>query len=539
MHLFPDRHTWPDVLRVTYYFGNTPSKSAQYKEDYWLARGVGTVGFKSYNPNEPSCVDYQFAPYPVRTYEPKQPVLPWYDPFHWRTYVPNGFFEHHRINPEPPAAGPLASYEYFWTGFSNNSGSVVQDSEDVIITTAPANAANTGAWQISLRAAPSDGWDMARTDPIPVLADTTYRLSGWLYKTSGADDVYLDMNDIVEDDNVPVSVTGQWQHVQKDINVGSSTEIRVRCVRDSANSGDAYCDGITLQRIKSGGGGSGSNPGGSNPPGSCGNRVCDENEKYVRLLPDGTTIRETTCPEDCPSCGILGGEDCGQFGECPDGYVPMVNTYDCTPCCERCDSGGCPPDTCGWQIDSCGQDIWCGDCLPSCGSMGGDYCSQTNSCQEGYDALGPSSDCPTCCEKGPSCGELGGNHCSQAGGCPKGYSSLGNSYDCNPCCKPKPCQSKGCPRGSCGWQTDNCGNRVYCGKCQKTCGARGGDYCSQTRSCPRGYQSLGSSSDCKTCCKKGPSCGQLGGNYCSQSGRCPAEGQSLGATYDCNPCCKQ
>jgi hypothetical protein len=86
---------------------------------------------------------------------------------------------------------------------------------------------------------------------------------------------------------------------------------------------------------------------------------------------------------------------------------------------------------------------------------------------------------------------------------------------------------------------------LRCGQPQGlSCGALGGDYCSQSGSCPGGYESLGGSSDCDPCCKSqpppdpGPSCGALGGDYCSQSGSCPGGYDSLGQSYDCNPCCK-
>jgi hypothetical protein len=428
----PYETPWYDVLRVTYRFGNSPEPSKQYKEDYWLAKGLGTIAFKSHNPDEPSCVDYQYALWPPKSYDPKSPLVPWYDPFYWRTFVPNGFFEHHII--EPSSAGPLSNYEYSWTGWSGSPGFGNKDSEDVTISDSPFNP-DTGKWKVALRVSPSEGWDMAMTDPIRVLSYSTYRLSGWLYRTSPADDVYLDMDDLTLDDNIYATVTGKWQHVQGDINVGAATTIQVRCVRNNGNTGDAFCDGIALQRIETVDPGEPPPPGpGPSPGGTCPNGICERGEKFVRLLEDGTTVRETTCPEDCPSCGILGGDLCSQTTWCPEGYISLGNTYDCIPCCESCESTGCPPESCGWQTDNCDEEIWCGDCLPSCGSMGGDYCSQTNSCPQGYDALGPSSDCQTCCSKGPSCGQLGGDYCSQSGRCPAGGESLGVTYDCRPCC---------------------------------------------------------------------------------------------------------
>src|SRR5712691_9438464 len=80
----------------------------------------------------------------------------------------------------------------------------------------------------------------------------------------------------------------------------------------------------------------------------------------------------------------------------------------------------------------------------SCGELGGDYCSQSGGCPEGYDSLGATYDCNPCCRQqpppdpGPSCGAVGGDYCSQSGGCPEGYDSLGATYDCNPCCRQQP-----------------------------------------------------------------------------------------------------
>lgn len=76
----------------------------------------------------------------------------------------------------------------------------------------------------------------------------------------------------------------------------------------------------------------------------------------------------------------------------------------------------------------------------------------------------------------------------------------------------------------------------------QSCGEAGGDYCSQSGSCPANHISLGATYDCNPCCQsvqQGPSCGELGGNWCSQSGGCPSGYDSVGTTYDCNPCCRQ
>ena len=57
-----------------------------------------------------------------------------------------------------------------------------------------------------------------------------------------------------------------------------------------------------------------------------------------------------------------------------------------------------------------------------------------------------SFDCNRCCKQNPatpiltpppaapSCGAMGGDYCSQGGSCPDGYSPLERSVDYNPCC---------------------------------------------------------------------------------------------------------
>ena len=306
-------------------------------------------------------------------------------------------------------------------------------------------------------------------------------------------------------------------------------------------------------------------------------------------------------PTDTLSCGELGGDYCSATFSCPPNFVSLGTTrqagaVECLTCCKQtigdgycepgvencgtspadclcgpgttCNASGVPGQcvdrcsqpayhdhsgSCG-QLDECGHAI--GDpreCLPTCGAMGGNYCSQTGSCPSSYDSLGNSSDCSPCCKAKPlpSCGAMGGSYCSQTGSCPSGYNSLGKSSDCNTCCKPKPQPSCGAMGGDYCSQTASCpanytslGASSDCTRCCKyspppSCGAMGGDYCSQTASCPANYKSLGASSDCTRCCKyePPPSCGAMGGDYCSQSASCPAGYSSLGASSDCVRCC--
>lgn len=228
--------TWNDVLYVEYLIGTRLEK-------YWLARGFGTVRFESTDNLEPSCINHQYATTYNSYVPPAAPTTPWYDPFKFTTYVPNGFFQDLLI---PPLNGgqPLKTYERSWTSASN--GTV--DSFDVAISNDLPNAP-ASEWKVILRAAPTAGWDYAVSSPIPVTAGKTYRLSGWLYRTNSSDDVYIDFNDLVAGDNIYTTVTNAWQFVQGQVNVGTATSLRIRCVRDKGNAGNAYCDGITLQRV--------------------------------------------------------------------------------------------------------------------------------------------------------------------------------------------------------------------------------------------------------------------------------------------------
>ena len=255
------------------------------------------------------------------------------------------------------------------------------------------------------------------------------------------------------------------------------------------------------------------------------------------------------------SCAGLGGSCAGSTepgvpATCAEGATLIGGALDCPDTCCGVDcsdelshdhTGSCgSTDSCG-HVFGTPSDSGCGPVdpgdTPSCGELGGDYCSTTFSCPAGYVSLGTTRqngavECLTCCKQdpatptptpppaAPSCGAMGGDYCSQSGICPGGYSSLGLSYDCNPCCKQNPVAPTPTPPPA-----------------APSCGAMGGDYCSQSGSCPGTHDSLGKSSDCNPCCVSKPSCGAMGGDYCAQGGSCPEGFSSLGRSVDCNPCC--
>jgi hypothetical protein len=236
----PDSGTpWNDVLKITFTVGGRP-------EVYYLANGKGTVRFESGDPNEPSCVSKQYV-IAVGNYSPNEPIRPWYDPFKNTTFVSNGFFEDTLTTPSN-GAGPIDSYERSWSGSAGHGTPTVYD----VVVSNDAGDPGAGPWKVALRGSTGGGdtvADVALSASIPVTPNATYRLSGWLWRVSSNDNVYLDFNDIPTDIAVLASSTNTWEFVQGQTTVGSATTIQVRCVRDGANEGNAYCDGITLQRV--------------------------------------------------------------------------------------------------------------------------------------------------------------------------------------------------------------------------------------------------------------------------------------------------
>jgi hypothetical protein len=259
----------------------------------------------------------------------------------------------------------------------------------------------------------------------------------------------------------------------------------------------------------------------------------------------------TTAPPGTPTCGAMGGDSvngCRPSGVCDTGYGYIGISSDCTACCKRGPTCGAMGGATCSQTSSCPNGATslgassdpCVTCcsastLNSCGGMGGNYCSATTSCPAGATNLGQSSDCMTCCNQPPlpTCSVLGGNYCpgppGSGVGCPAGSASLGPSSDCSACCWTRP------PPPTCGGLGGDTCLGTPCSPSSYTCVCPG---------CPAGYTDMGRSSDCCSCCQKGPSCGSLAGlppvAYCSGSGSCPASNPvNKGVTWDCNPCCSQ
>jgi hypothetical protein len=232
-----------DVLEL-HYWGRYPEPSS--REVYHLGHGLGTIRFESMNPQEPSGVRLQYAEAFLSFTPPELPALPWYDPFHHATHVRNGYCEDFLL--APVQGGAVARYLRGWSG-----------STDAVITT---DGGDQGAspWKIALRGSMGGGDGSAdfviASDWIPVVPGRRYRLSGSLWRVAADDNVYLDFNDGVgqggsfEDAQALARHVEVWERVAAETTVGpATTAIKVRCVRDGANQGNAYFDGITLQRV--------------------------------------------------------------------------------------------------------------------------------------------------------------------------------------------------------------------------------------------------------------------------------------------------
>jgi len=234
---------YQDVLEL-HYWGRHPDPASL--EVYHLGNGLGTLRFETMNAHEPSGVHVQYAQSFELFSPPELPALPWFDPFMNETFVHNGFCEDFLQAPVP--GGEVGRYLRGWTG-----------STDAVITTDGGDE-GTSPWKIALRGS-SGGGDagadfVIASDWIPVTPGRRYRLSGSLWRVSEDDDVYLDFNDGVgqgggfEDAQAMSTQTQVWERVAAETSVGAATTaIKVRCVRDGANRGNAYCDGITLQRV--------------------------------------------------------------------------------------------------------------------------------------------------------------------------------------------------------------------------------------------------------------------------------------------------
>ena len=202
------------------------------------------------------------------------------------------------------------------------------------------------------------------------------------------------------------------------------------------------------------------------------------------------------------TCGGIGGTHCYNDGIVCDslGFNSLGQTSDCKTCCNNTNT---------------------------CGGAGGTHCFNDGTvCSSlGFDSLARTYDCKTCCNNTNSCGGIGGTHClneettGDATCASLGFEHLARTYDCNECC----------------------GNT-------NTCGGIGGTHCFNgvttdgTYSRSKGYDFLGTTSDCDECANNTNSCGGIGGTHCFNEGATNGDFSRsqgfvfLATTYDCQEC---
>jgi hypothetical protein len=238
--------THQDVLKVTYFSNKTNPSS---KEVYHLARGKGTIHFESSNSAEPSGIRKAWAVSFV-TKNVQTPTSPWFDPFLTvsgkKSAVLNGFFEDRTSGVN---GAPINSALPSWSSLS----------ADGVITTDAPLVSQAGPWKICLRGTAGGGdalADAAASDWIPVIGGKTYKLSGWVWRVSTNDNVYLDFNDGIAqgasftDVQALATTTNSWQYREAIVTLPAATTfIKVRAVRDGLNQGNAYFDWLMLQRL--------------------------------------------------------------------------------------------------------------------------------------------------------------------------------------------------------------------------------------------------------------------------------------------------
>ena len=265
--------TYNDVLLLTFY-SDVSNPAAE--EQYWCANGDGFIRSQLYDTSSPTNAHVQYVnatnPFTQLTQNNtpaggytggassavSYPASPWYDPFITPVdfanhagiaYVPNGLF----INNSGSNGSPV--------GNNTNLPAWNQSSSDCVITTSNPPP-GLGPWNVCLKG--TQGGGSGKADYIitstytPVNAGVNYTISAWVFRSSPSDNVYIDMNDgqgsgqNFTEAQANAKNYGTWEYVSASTTVGTGTTgIRVRCVRDGANSGNAYFYGVTLQRTGS------------------------------------------------------------------------------------------------------------------------------------------------------------------------------------------------------------------------------------------------------------------------------------------------
>jgi hypothetical protein len=276
------------------------------------------------------------------------------------------------------------------------------------------------------------------------------------------------------------------------------------------------------------------------------------------------------------ACGVIGGTKASLTPCVKQGLEDVGEAYDVAYCCKEPSKGSCDPQK--QPPPQWGEKN--GQCLAGCGVIGGTSAFTTPCDQNGKVDAGMAYDVAYCCWDGaaptpicdpvtqpspqwgykngqclPSCGGLGGTSAFETPCAQNGKVDAGSAYDVAYCCKDgasSVCDPATQPSPQWG---------VKDGKCLQACGLIGGTSAFETPCAQNGKVDVGQAYDVAYCCKDPssicdpatqpspqwgvkngqclPACGVAGGTCafttpCAQNNKADA-----GAAYDVDYCCKE
>ncbi|HEY0699717.1 MAG TPA: hypothetical protein VGD43_18120, partial [Micromonospora sp.] len=134
-------------------------------------------------------------------------------------------------NPSFETAGTSAADAANWTEGSSHTRS--------------GDRFHSGGW--SLRSTYTGTGTSTRAPAIAVVPNTSYLLSGWIYRAATTGAAYIDMSDIPGELNLDATQTGSWEYVSGTWNSGAATSVTIRLVTDHTPNGAIWFDDVTLE----------------------------------------------------------------------------------------------------------------------------------------------------------------------------------------------------------------------------------------------------------------------------------------------------
>lgn len=92
--------------------------------------------------------------------------------------------------------------------------------------------------------------DAASTIDFPVRSNSTYKISGWIYKENGAGTAMIDLNDVANEVQLIVGNNiggGEWTYVSGEYSTGGQSTMTLRCVTSDGPTGPIWFDDIKVE----------------------------------------------------------------------------------------------------------------------------------------------------------------------------------------------------------------------------------------------------------------------------------------------------